>query len=63
MTTPDALVVNASDKARDSLVRCAADAFEALKVIPGIDPNGPILVWLSQHLFEAHQNHDQQTRR
>ena len=46
MTTPDALVVNASDMARDSLVRCAADAFEALKVIPGIDPNGLILVWL-----------------
>ncbi len=63
MTTPDALVVNATDKTRDSLVRCATDAFEALKVIPDIDPNGPILVWLSQHLLEAHQKQDQQPRR
>jgi hypothetical protein len=50
--TTDELKVAAADKDRESLVRCAADAFEALKVIPGVDPNGPILVWLSEHLLQ-----------
>src|SRR5258708_3622359 len=44
-----------TEKDRECLVRCVSDAFEALKIIPGIDANGPILVWLSGHLLHLHQ--------
>jgi hypothetical protein len=44
---------------RLSLVRCATDAFEALKMIPDLDPNGPILVWMSDHLLELQRKEGQ----
>jgi hypothetical protein len=44
-----------SEKDRECLARCVSDAYESLKLIPGIDANGPILVWLSGHLLHMHQ--------
>ena len=40
------------DGERDVLVQCVTDAYEALRVIPGIDQNGPALVWLADHLLQ-----------
>ena len=33
------------EKERDLIVRCVAEAYEALDLIPGVNPNGPGLVW------------------
>ena len=35
------------------LVRCISDAYEDLPLLPGLDANGPALVWLAEHLLEA----------
>jgi hypothetical protein len=45
-------------KERDLLVSCVAEAYEALHLIPGVDENGPVLVWLSEHLLHAHRRSD-----
>jgi hypothetical protein len=45
-------------KDRDLLVTCVAEAYEALHLIPGVDENGPVLVWLSEHLLHAHRRND-----
>jgi hypothetical protein len=47
------LKVGPSD--RDVLIQCVADAYEALRLVPGIDANGPALVWLAEHLLHAHR--------
>ena len=39
---------------RDLLVQCIEDAYEALRLIPGVDANGPALVWFADHLRQAH---------
>jgi hypothetical protein len=36
------------EKERDLIVRCVAEAYEALDLIPGVNPNGPALVWLAE---------------
>jgi hypothetical protein len=38
------------DKERDLIVRCVAEAYEALDLIPGVNPNGPALVWLAEQI-------------
>lgn len=45
-------------KDRDLLVSCVGEAYEALHLIPGVDANGPVLVWLSEHLLHAHRRND-----
>jgi hypothetical protein len=52
MTTTEKRVTQ-EEQERLSLVRCATDAFESLKMIPDLDPNGPILVWMSEHLHQT----------
>ena len=32
---------------RELIVRCVAEAYETLDLIPGVNPNGPALVWLA----------------
>lgn len=44
-----------TEKERDCLVQCLADAHEALRLLPGVDENGPALVWLAEHLLHAHR--------
>lgn len=34
-------------KERDFLASCVADAYTMLDIVPGVDPNGPALVWLA----------------
>ena len=36
------------DKDRDAIVECITDAYQTLDVIPGVDLNGPSLVWLAE---------------
>ena len=43
---------------RDVLVQCLADAHEALRLLPGVDGNGPALVWLAEPLLHAHRRND-----
>ena len=32
-------------KEREFLARCVSDAYTMLDLLPGVDPNGPALVW------------------
>jgi hypothetical protein len=45
-------------KERDLLVSCVSEAYESLHLIPGVDENGPVLVWLAEHLLHAHRRND-----
>ena len=36
------------EKERELIVRCLAEAYETLGIIPGVNPNGPALVWLAE---------------
>ena len=36
------------EKERELIVRCVAEAYETLDLIPGVNPNGPALVWLAE---------------
>ncbi|HEU4565853.1 MAG TPA: hypothetical protein VFS05_14430 [Gemmatimonadaceae bacterium] len=44
-----------SQREHDLFVQCVADAHEALRLLPGVDENGPVLMWLADHLLEAHR--------
>jgi hypothetical protein len=44
------------DKERDLIVRCIGDAYETLDLIPGVDPNGPALVWLAEQLRQLRKS-------
>jgi hypothetical protein len=41
------------DDERKTLILCVEEAYEALRLIPGLDANGPAVVWLAEHLLEA----------
>jgi hypothetical protein len=45
----------AVDRARMLLVRCIEESFDSLRVIPGLDENGPVLMWMADHMLEAHR--------
>jgi hypothetical protein len=47
------------EREREVLIRSVEEAYEALRVIPGIDENGPLLVWLTDHLYQAHNRVEQ----
>lgn len=36
------------DNEREFVLRCVGEAYQALDLIPGVDPNGPALVWLAE---------------
>jgi hypothetical protein len=42
------------DDERELLVRCIEDAYESLRLIPGVDESGPALIWMADHLWEAY---------
>jgi hypothetical protein len=44
---------DALDQERTLLISCVEDAYEALHVRPGVDANGPILVWMAEQLLQA----------
>jgi hypothetical protein len=39
-------------KERDLIARCVGEAYEVLDLIPGVDPNGPVLVWLAERYLQ-----------
>jgi hypothetical protein len=50
------------DRQRDLIARCVGEAYGVLDLIAGVDPNGPVLVWLAEQFrqidmkqFEAEQ--------
>jgi hypothetical protein len=51
--------LNNVEAERDLLVQCVEEAYEALRVIPGVDENGPALVWFADHLLQARSRHTQ----
>jgi hypothetical protein len=38
---------------RELLITCVEDAYESIRLLPGLDANGPALVWLADHLLDA----------
>jgi hypothetical protein len=50
MTEPTTL-----EREQALLFRCIEEPYEALRQLPGVDANGPILVWLAEQLKEAHK--------
>jgi hypothetical protein len=43
------------EQERDLLVRCISEAYEELRLLPGLDANGPALVWFCEHLLDAYR--------
>lgn len=37
---------------RDLVVKCISEAYEALHLMPGVDANGPVLVWLAEQFMQ-----------
>ncbi|MCM3920221.1 hypothetical protein ND748_00765 [Frankia sp. AiPs1] len=48
-----AAAANTLEDERELLVGCIEDAFEAIRLLPGLDANGPALVWLADHLLDT----------
>jgi hypothetical protein len=40
---------------RDLVVRCIGEAYEALRVIPGVNANGPALVWVAEQFLQVYR--------
>jgi hypothetical protein len=40
-------------KERDLVVKCIGEAYEALHLMPGVDENGPVLVWLAEQFMQT----------
>jgi hypothetical protein len=44
-------------KDRDGIVRCVEEAYDMLDLIAGVNPNGPVLVWLAEQLRQLRRVH------
>ena len=44
--------VGLEKKERDFLAQCVGDAHQMLDHLPGVDPNGPALVWLAEQFLQ-----------
>jgi hypothetical protein len=40
------------DTRRDLIARCVGEAYGVLDLIPGVDQNGPVLVWLAEQFWQ-----------
>jgi len=45
-------------KERDLVVKCIGEAYEALHLMPGVDANGPVLVWLAEQFMQIQRRAD-----
>jgi hypothetical protein len=45
-------------KERDLVVKCIGQAYEALHLLPGVDENGPVLVWLAKQFMQIQRRAD-----
>lgn len=43
------------EKDREILIRCIEEAHESLRLMAGVDENGPALVWLADQLLQAYR--------
>jgi hypothetical protein len=41
------------ERERELLISCVEDAYESLRLIPGLDANGPAVVWLADQLLQV----------
>jgi hypothetical protein len=39
-------------KERDLVLQCVGEAYEVLHLMPGVDANGPVLVWLAEQFMQ-----------
>ena len=46
-------------KERDLAVKCVGEAYEALHLMPGVDENGPVLVWLAEQFIQIQRKAEQ----
>jgi hypothetical protein len=46
---------NTVERERDLLERCIGEAYEALRVLPGVDAKGPALVRLAEQFRAAYR--------
>ena len=46
-------------KERDLVVKCVGQAYEALHLMPGVDENGPVLVWLAEQFMQIQRKAEQ----
>lgn len=44
---------------RDLVVKCVGEAYEALHLMPGVDANGPVLVWLAEQFLRIRRAAEQ----
>ena len=52
--------LNISQKEREVLVKCIAEAREALRLLPDVEASGPALVLLASHFLEVHRHNEMQ---
>ena len=45
-------------KERDLVVKCIGEAYDALHLMPGVDANGPVLVWLAEQFMQIQRRAD-----
>ncbi|MCW2718760.1 MAG: hypothetical protein QOG20_6010 [Pseudonocardiales bacterium] len=43
------------EKERDRITQCVGEAYSVLDLIPGVNPNGPILVWLAEQFRQLQE--------
>jgi hypothetical protein len=41
------------ERQRIVLVKCIEEAYDSLRLMPGLDANGPALVWLAGKILQA----------
>ena len=46
------------EKERDVLITCVEEAYEALRLLPGMNANGPAVVWLADQLLQVRRQHE-----
>ena len=46
------------EKERDVLITCVEEAYEALRLLPGMNANGPVVVWLADQLLEVRRRYE-----
>jgi hypothetical protein len=49
------------EKERELLARAVGEAYDELRLLPGVDANGPALVWFAEHLVVAYREDAEST--
>ena len=46
------------EKERDVLITCVEEAYESLRLLRGMNANGPAVVWLADQLLQVRRQHE-----